>query len=417
MAHLYKRRRQFWICYYINGKKIQKSLATDNERIARDKKRKIEYELSIGDLHVTSKLPLPIVLENFCKYLKISRTYKSYKNDISRLRIFFGPICESLRICPPGIKRAHKYSKPVADKYAHAHVKAELLEDISPEIINRFLADRVRINDWAPKTSNLMRQILHKLFSYAIKHHGFRSRNGGYPNPVAGVDRLHEPAPQIRFLSLEQIKEQLNVLEDNCRIHAMAVTYIYAGLRREEALWLTNDDVDLPNRLIRVRAKTIEGEFWQPKTKRNRVVPISKRLVAILSSYVSDRDCVWFFPSPTKKRWDPDNFSQDLRKINTTAGLAWSCLDFRHTFGSHLAQKGVSLYKIAELMGNSPNICRKHYAVLIPERMQDTVEFEEQQAVLDDGSNIEVMFKEILDRLDTEKAEKKPRLRLVKCED
>jgi len=227
---------------------------------------------------------------------------------------------------------------------------------------------------------------------------------------------LREPAPQIRFLSLEQIKEQLEILEDNRRIRAMTATYIYAGIRREEALWLTYDDVDLPDRLIRVRAKTIDGKFWQPKTKRNRVVPISKGLVAILSDYVSDLDCVWFFPSPTKKRWDPDNFSQDLRKINTAAGLDWSCLDFRHTFGSHLAQKGVSLYKIAELMGNSPNICRKHYAALIPERMQDTVEFEEEEAVPTGSvSNVEVMFKEILGRLDGEKTEKEPRLRLVKC--
>lgn len=175
MAHLYRRRRQFWICYYVNGNKIQKSLATDNERIARDKKRKIEYQLSIGDIHVASKLPLPIVLEDFCKYLEITRTYKSYKNDISRLRVFFGPICESLKPCPPGIKRGRKSYKPVADKYAGAHVKAELLDDVSPEIINRFLANRAQIDGWAPKTSNLMRQVLHKLFAYAIKHHGFQS--------------------------------------------------------------------------------------------------------------------------------------------------------------------------------------------------------------------------------------------------
>jgi len=57
----------------------------------------------------------------------------------------------------------------------------------------------------------------------------------------------------------------------------------------------------------------------------------------------------------------------------------WSCLDFRHTFGSQLAQKGESLYKILELMGNSPEICRKHYAALIPERMRDVVEFDEKK--------------------------------------
>ncbi len=37
--------------------------------------------------------------------------------------------------------------------------------------------------------------------------------------------------------------------------------------------------------------------------------------------------------------------------------------------------KGESLYKIATLMGNSPEICRRYYAALIPEAMSDTVEF------------------------------------------
>ena len=73
MAHLYKRRRQFWICYYVNGQRVQESLKTDNERIARDKKRKIEYELSLGDLHITSRLFLSMVLEDFCKYLRAVR--------------------------------------------------------------------------------------------------------------------------------------------------------------------------------------------------------------------------------------------------------------------------------------------------------------------------------------------------------
>ena len=37
--------------------------------------------------------------------------------------------------------------------------------------------------------------------------------------------------------------------------------------------------------------------------------------------------------------------------------------------------KGESLYKISELLGNSPGICRRHYAALIPELMRDTAEF------------------------------------------
>jgi len=37
--------------------------------------------------------------------------------------------------------------------------------------------------------------------------------------------------------------------------------------------------------------------------------------------------------------------------------------------------KGESLYKIATLLGNSPEICRRHYAALVPEAVTTTVDF------------------------------------------
>lgn len=376
MASLYKRGGRFWIAYYFDGKLIQRSLRTTNLRVARDRKRKLEYELVTGDLHAASKLPLPVVLEAFCSHLQTIRTPKSYKNDISRLRVFFGPISESLKPGIPGDKNGRRRSGPADDKYAGAHVRPRLLEDVTPEMINRFIAERLKKDGWSAKTANSMRQALHRLFAYAIKHHGFCSRDRRYPNPAAAVERQREPAPQIRFLTLEQIEEQLAALQPHPGLHALVATYIYAGLRREEALWLTHEDVRLDQRVIRVQAKTIDGEFWQPKTKRNRVVPISGALLEVLLAYRPPAEAIWFFPSPTGKRWNPDNFSREVREINTSKGLPWSCLDFRHTFGSHLAQKGESLYKIATLMGNSPDICRRHYAALIPEAMHDVVEFQ-----------------------------------------
>ncbi len=87
---------------------------------------------------MASQLPLPVVLEAFCRDLRSIRTYKSYKNDISRLRIFFGPICDSLKNCPPGTKRRPGNRKPMRDKYAGRHVQAELLENIAPQIMKRF---------------------------------------------------------------------------------------------------------------------------------------------------------------------------------------------------------------------------------------------------------------------------------------
>jgi len=37
--------------------------------------------------------------------------------------------------------------------------------------------------------------------------------------------------------------------------------------------------------------------------------------------------------------------------------------------------KGESLYKISTLMGNSPEICRRHYATFMPEALIQSVEF------------------------------------------
>ena len=37
--------------------------------------------------------------------------------------------------------------------------------------------------------------------------------------------------------------------------------------------------------------------------------------------------------------------------------------------------KGESHYKVSALMGNSPDICQKHYAALAPESLVDAVEF------------------------------------------
>ena len=131
MASVYKRGNNFWVSYYVNNRQIKRSLGTSNERVARSKLKKLEYELALGDLHVATKLPLPAILEAFCKELMATRPYNSYKNDFSRLRVFFGPICEILEPGIPGVKRQHKRRSRCVDKYAGKHVKAQLLEDIS----------------------------------------------------------------------------------------------------------------------------------------------------------------------------------------------------------------------------------------------------------------------------------------------
>lgn len=349
----------------------------------------------------TATPSLPQVLEGFCKHLRSRYTHRSYRGTISRLRSFFGPIAPSLRIQPPGAKDGSRRRRPVPDRYAGRHVLAQSLEDVTPALIERFIGERFSSGDWkAPKTANSLRQILHQFFEYAIKHHGFQSQDPRYINPVKAVDRLHEDAPSIRFLTLEQIDEQLLAVSTCEVLHAAVAIFIYAGLRGSEACWLTHEDVDLEKRLIRIEAKVHGPDQWQPKTRRNRAVPISKRLATILRDYHPPGTNPWYLPSPTGKRYDPDNLSKRLRRLGRQAGLPWTCLDFRHTFGSQLAQKGLSLYKISALMGNSPEICRRHYAALVPEAMHEEVEFGEENTDEVDDAETKALLQQVLERLE-----------------
>lgn len=415
MASIYRRGNVWWVKFHLKGVRMQQSLNTTHERVAQARKSQIEYRLATGTLVMPSETPIGDFLEGFCQYLIGTRTRKSYKNDISYLRIFFGPICRSLEpgnTCNRG-KALRKERPKVQEPCKSQRVRIGLLEELSSEMISQFITRRVQADGISARTANRFREVLHRMFAYAIKEKGYTGPDGAKSNPVANVGRRQEPAPNIKFLRISEVKKQLHVLHESATLYALVAILIYAGLRREETLWLTIDDVDLEKRLIYVRAKLINGEHWQPKTKRNRVVPISSALHEILSAYAPQRTEPWFFPSPRGRRWDPDNFSQELRETNKSHGLTWSCLDFRHTFGSHLAQKGESLYKIAELMGNSPEICRRHYAALMPEKMHDVVEFSPGNSPT--GDKTEAMLKQILERLEQkEPAPAGPKLRLIR---
>jgi len=404
MASLLKRGKKYYAQYYLGGKPRRVSLATESLQLAKEKLRQLESSLARGeDSPLPTKTRLPDILDEYVRHIRAVKTAKSAQTDIYYLREAFGEICgeltctsrkrtEAARKCKllPGIDNRRRLQR----------IEANHMEEIGAAQVSRFIADIVQARGLAPKTANRYREILCRLFNWAMKERGVQMP--GDKNPVASVSRYKEHAPKIRFLTLPQIDEQLAALAPvkqeepagkvvqlhtdtkgrarlRRQIRTMVAMYIYAGLRREEALWLQMSDIDLragQYGMIRIQAKEVDGETWEPKTKVNRAVPISSSLRQYLDAYRPlATQGNWLFPSPEGHRYDPDNFSQALRVLQNEAGLVWGCLDFRHTFGSHLAMKGESLYKISTLMGNSPEICRRHYAALIPEAMVDTVEF------------------------------------------
>lgn len=361
-ATLFRQKGLWYVSFWLDGRRVRQSTGTANRKLAEEIRRAREQDMILGTLglqrevsrglfdparrevllaalHPANPVPVEPALR---EYLEQACTYKRPKTlavDQGRLRRFF------------------------------AAVAATHLHEVTPQKVADYLARRHRAEGCSPTTLLRDRETLHAFFEWA------RARRHVEANPVSEVPRPRPPERDIAYLKVREIEAVLRAVRGDL-IEGAVATAIYAGLRREEICWLTWEDVDLDRRLLRVRSKTIEGESWAPKTRKNRTVPISEALLPFLAAeQLRRRSPLWVFPSPEGCRWDPDNLSRRLRVLLKRAGIRCGFLTFRHTFGSQLAQRGVSLFKIARLMGNSPPIAERHYAALCPEEMHQDVEF------------------------------------------
>lgn len=376
MASLVNRNGNFYIQYSVGTRMKRESLRTKSKQIADELLRQFKSAEYQGlESPLPTKTHISEVVGAYVRKMRTTKTERSVKADIQYLRAIFGECCEELEYSE--YRKGARYDKkPVRKgKKAVRIIEKSCFEAIITKDIADFITGMVDAKGLEPTTANRYREVLHTLFSWAISEGRVKMPND--KNPVTAFKKFRVNAPQIRYLNLVQVDEQLQGLETHRLMQTVVAMYIYTGIRREEASWLTINDVDLHAGMIRIRAKTIDGIMWQPKTKKNRVIPISRSLLPYLMRHKpAGTEQGWCFPSPrSHDHWDPDNLSRAIRAANKPSGMKWTCLDYRHTFGSQLAQKGVSLYKISALMGNSPEVCRKHYAALVPEAMGDEVEF------------------------------------------
>ncbi len=356
MATVFRRGKFYWIRYTLDGKQRRESLCTRSEKVAKMKLRQYEVALDSGTFQSPSKTFLETFLTEHTNYLKGIRPKKSWVNEKNRIECFFK------------LTGVAKLEQLTAATIA-GHLER--------------LAARSPAKAWRPATYNRYREALVALFDYAIERFAFVSKDPKHPNPARGLRRRKVPKPEIVYLNDDEIVALLDALKAHAQVQAMVATLIFAGLRREACLWLRKRDVDLDARTIRVCSKEDDGELWTPKTNADRNVPVSSDLMRFLGSYEPREDSLWFFPSPEGRRWDADNFSHELSRIQRKYDLGrtvgeelrpYGCNIFRHTFATRLVARGKSLSQVARLMGNSVPICERHYAAFVTGEMQDVVE-------------------------------------------
>jgi integrase len=232
------------------------------------------------------------------------------------------------------------------------------LASLAPKIAQKYLDGLAA--DKSIATRNRALAIFSRFYKWAANH-------GGPPNPFAGVRSLKERDTGEEIIHLSR-QERDRVLKAADKLpDGLAVWLaIYAGLRRQE-IWLAEKSHYQPQ----------AGKLLVPKAKKGirRTVPVAKALASRLArrDVQNGRIVPWppgYWPMCDAERACIEALRADKRcKRIPAERISWSA--FRHTFGSLLAQSGVGLDKISSWMGNTPAVCKKHYAQFVPRDHRD----------------------------------------------
>jgi integrase/recombinase XerD len=169
-------------------------------------------------------------------------------------------------------------------------------------------------------------------------------------NKIMEVDFIQRPRREKRLPNVLSKEEVKSILEAPTNLkHRAMLSLIYAcGLRRSELLNLTLTDILSNRNLLFIR---------QSKGKKDRVVPISNRLIDILREYYKAfKPKAWLFegqfPNTKYSEKSLENvLKQSLikTKISKKVSLHW----LRHSYATHLLENGTDLRYIQELLGHS----------------------------------------------------------------
>jgi len=207
-------------------------------------------------------------------------------------------------------------------------------------------------------TRNRARAACGRLYRWAMRTRGLAV------NPFAETAKLpEEKAGQIVHLSRA---ERNTVLKAAAGLPSELAVWLalYAGLRRGEIIRCEWGDLNLRRRKLTVP---------KSKTRRPRVIDLAKPIVERLRSTRGRPGRVVPWPEGQQAAFHEANLL--VQTLRTRAPkvprerIGWT--PFRHTFASLLVQAGVSIFKVASWMGNSVEVCRRHYAAMRPDHDPD----------------------------------------------
>jgi len=278
-------------------------------------------------------------IKRYLRYLQVERnaseyTIKSYREDLLSLADY---LTESLGSCPEPSR-------------------------IDPLMLRNYVA---AMHEAQYARTSIARRLasMRGLFKFAQRE-GLVDQNPAKPlrNP-----RPHRKLPH--FLTTDEIQTLLSAPDSNAvmglRDQAIFETMYSAGLRVSELVGISDSDLDLEDGLVRVKGKG----------KRERLAPLGRYAVEAIEQWKIKRVLAKgkqpaanspVFTNKFGNRLTTRSVARMLEKylLQTGLNLKTSPHTLRHSFATHLLDRGADIRSVQELLGHKSIVTTQIYTHL-----------------------------------------------------
>ena len=240
--------------------------------------------------------------------------------------------------------------------------KYKRVSEVTGEMIKSYLnkTKTAKGNHFTNQTKLNRLTKIKQFFNYCME----KPREWVKENPCDGITITAE-SKEVEILANSQVLALLEAaMKEKESVRAMMIPYLalglFAGLRPEEAQkmrWECIEQLDEEKRIAQVKVPAEISKIGETR-------------------YAELSETGWSLIKPYMKQIGPIGWSRRaFRRIRDKSGFtssAWPADCIRHTYASNWLAVNKERSHLAEIMGNSPAIIRRHYKRAIPIKDAET---------------------------------------------